>query len=84
LGWDALIDQEAHPIKVAAMEALRVIGGPLSARELWLIDIGAGAPYGTVAYHVRAMADLKVIVQTHKAPARGSEEKFYVLRSAEA
>jgi len=78
-----LINEEIHPIKVASIEALRVIGGPLSARELWLIGVGDGAAYGTVAYHVRALADLKVTVQTHKAPARGAEEKFYALRSAD-
>lgn len=37
--------------------------------------------YGNVAYHVKALADLGFIQQTHKRPARGTMEKFYALPS---
>jgi hypothetical protein len=79
--WTALIDAQVHPIKVAVVEALRWVGGPLSARELWLIGVGEPV-YGNVAYHVKTLADDGLLTQTAKAPARGSVEKFYVLTSA--
>lgn len=79
--WPALIDSQVHPVKVAAVEALRWIGGPLSARELWLIGVGEPV-YGNVAYHVKALADDGLLIHTAKAPARGSVEKFYVLTPA--
>lgn len=80
--WDRLIELEIHPVKIAVIETLRVIGGPLSARDLWLIGVGGGVGYQAVAYHVRALADCEITEQTHKVPARGSEEKFYVLRAS--
>ncbi len=74
--WPVLIDSQVHPVKVAVVEALRWIGGPLSARELWLLGVGEPV-YGTVAYHVKNLADLGLIVQAAEAPTRGSLEKFY-------
>lgn len=80
--WSALIDQHVHPLKVAIVEALAWVGGPLSAKELWLLDVG-DPNYGNVLYHLTAMIDLGVLRRTHESPARGSAEKFYVLVSAE-
>ncbi len=79
--WTALIDAQVHPIKVAVVEVLRWIGGPLSARELWLIGV-SDPVYGNVAYHVKCLVDDGLLIQTAKAPARGSVEKFYVLTPA--
>jgi hypothetical protein len=78
--WASLIDDQVHPVKVAVVEVLRLVGGPLSARDLWLIGVGEPA-YSTVCYHVKALADLGLIEQTHRRPARGSVEKFYVIRA---
>jgi len=79
--WTALIERQVHPIKIAVLEALRWVGGPLSARELWLIGVGDPV-YGTVAYHVKSLADEGLLIHTVSTPARGSVEKFYVLPSA--
>ena len=63
------------------IEALRWLGGPLSAREIWLLGVGE-PKYGTVAYHVKALVDLGLLIQAAESPRRGSLEKFYVLTSA--
>jgi hypothetical protein len=76
--WPSLIECQVHPVKVAAVEALRWIGGPLSARELWLIGMGDPA-YATVCHHVKFLLDLGFIELTHQRPRRGAMEKFYVL-----
>jgi hypothetical protein len=81
--WSVLIDKTVHPLKVAIVEALAWVGGPLSAKELWLLDVG-DPKYGNVAYHLTALIDLEVLKRTHESPARGSAEKFYVLVSAAA
>jgi hypothetical protein len=76
--WPALIDYQVHPVKVAVVEALRWVGGPLSAREIWLLGIGEPV-YGTVAYHVKALVDLGFLKQSALSPARRTVEKFYVV-----
>jgi len=78
--WPSMISCHIHPLKIAAVEALRWIGGPLSAKELWLIGVGEPV-YGNVAYHVKVLVDLGLIQQTHERPARGAMEKFYGLPS---
>jgi hypothetical protein len=80
-GWPALIDSQVHPVKVAVIEALQWVGGPLSAREIWLMGTGE-LEYGTVAYHVKALLKLGHITPTAMSPVRGSLEKFYVLTHA--
>jgi hypothetical protein len=78
--WHSLVDRQVHPIKVAAVEALRWVGGPLSAREIWLLGVG-DPKYQNVAYHVKNLADIGLLEQTHETPNRGSVEKFYIFRS---
>lgn len=75
--WPALIDSQVHPVKVAVIEALRWVGGPLSAREVWLMGVGE-PEYGTVAYHVKTLVDLGLLTHVASSPARGSVEKFHV------
>lgn len=76
--WPALIELHVHPVKVGVIEALRWVGGPVSAKELW--RLGVGEPdYGIVAYHVKALADHSFLEHVAASPARGSAEKFYVL-----
>src|SRR3954454_17573416 len=75
--WPGLLDSQVHPVKVAVVEALRWVGGPLSAREVWLMDIGE-PEYVTVAYHVKSLVDLGLLTQVASSPARGSVEKFHV------
>lgn len=80
-GWPTLIDCQVHPVKVAVVETLRWVGGPLSARELWLVGVGEPV-YGNVAYHVKTLVDLGLLIHTASTPARGTVEKFYVLTDA--
>lgn len=77
--WSPEIAAYVHDVKVAIIEALDWIGGPLSATELWLV-LGPGHyEYQTVLNHVRSLAKRKCIEQVDVRPARGSEEKYFVL-----
>jgi hypothetical protein len=76
--WSSLIEKEIHEVKVAVVEALDWIGGPLSAKELHLI-LDERHRYQTVAHHINGLAKQGVIEQTHVRPARGAEEKYYLL-----
>jgi hypothetical protein len=76
--WPVLVDTHVHPVRLAVVEAFGWIGGPLSARELWLLGVGEPV-YDNVAYHVRFLLELGLLRQTHRSKARGSHEKFYVL-----
>ena len=76
--WSFLIDMEIHEVKVAAIEALDWIGGPLSATELHLI-FDERYRYQTIAHHINGLAKRKLIQQTHVRPARGAGEKYYLL-----
>jgi hypothetical protein len=80
--WPTLIESQVHPVKVAVIEAMQWVGGPLSAREIWLMDVGEPA-FGTVAYHVKTLVELGVLTHIANSPARGSVEKFHVLARAE-
>lgn len=53
--WDALVPHVVHPIKVAALEAMRWIDEPFSAVDL---DRMHADPPGVraVAYHLRVLA----------------------------
>lgn len=77
-----MISIHIHEVKVAAIEALDWIGGPLSAKELWVILDPGRYAYPTVAYHVKNLCDLELIELTDSVPRRGSAEKFYVLKAA--
>jgi hypothetical protein len=76
--WQPLVDNDVHPVKVAVVEALRWVGGPLSAREIWLMGVGEPL-YGNVAYHFKVLVDLGLLKQSAESPARGSAERFYVV-----
>jgi predicted transcriptional regulator len=75
-----LIESQVNPVKVAVIEALHWVGGPLSAHEVWLM--GVGAELSTVAYHVKTLVDLGILTHVAEAPVRGSLEKFHVLTPA--
>jgi predicted transcriptional regulator len=82
--WSRVIDSHVHEVKVAVIEALNWIGGPLSAKELWLIFGPQRYPYPTVAFHVKALAKAGLVQQTDARQARGSSEKYYVLGAVAA
>jgi predicted transcriptional regulator len=76
--WPALIDKSVHEVKVAIVEALWWIEQPLSAKELWEI-LGVGRYVaGTVAYHVKSLKDMGLIVPTSERAARGARETYYL------
>src|SRR5215203_3541139 len=80
--WSDLVPFFIHPIKVAAIEALFWIDGPLSPVELErLFDVDEYS-LGVVAYHVKELAKRGVIVQTGERQVRGARESFYFFPSS--
>jgi hypothetical protein len=80
LDWDALVPRPAHPIKVAALEAMRWIDEPFSAVDL---DRMHDDPPGTprIAYHLRVMAfDLTALRLYREETIRGVHRKLYFVR----
>lgn len=76
--WQALIDHSVHEVKVSIIEALAWIKQPLSANELYLILRPKQHSFGTVAYHLKALSDLGLIVATDERAARGARETYYL------
>lgn len=67
-----------HPLR---LDCLRRIGASTAARGLSpreLADI-TGQPLGNVSYHVRTLADHKVIKLVKKIPRRGAIEHYYAV-----
>lgn len=80
LDWGVLISCTFHPVKVAALEAMRWIDEPFSAVDL---DRMHDDPPGihTTAYHLRALAfDLPVLRLYKEEPIRGAKRKLYFFR----
>lgn len=71
----------AHPLRVAILREL-VEDGELSPKLLTARIGGYTLP--AVAYHVRALADAGVIVETRTEPRRGAQEHFYVPKAEAA
>jgi len=80
LDWDALVPSAIHPVRVAALEAMRWIDEPFSAVDL---DRMHGDPPGVplIAYHLRALAfDLPVLRLYGEEAIRGAQRKLYFFR----
>jgi hypothetical protein len=75
--WNKLLSLEVHPTRLLIVEAMEWIEVPVSSvaldSTLDLHDVNH------VAYHVRKLAEGKVIVQVGQRPVRGATEHFYVL-----
>lgn len=77
--WDLLVPHVVHPLKVAIVEAMHWVGRPLSASDLTKLIDDPEFGLSHVSYHLRKLADGKVIEKVHQRQLRGSIEKFYVV-----
>jgi len=81
LDWDVLVPRTVHPIRVAAVEAMRWIDEPFSAVDL---DRMHDDPPGVeaTAYHMRVLAfDLLVMRLYDEETIRGARRKLYYFRN---
>lgn len=78
MDWDALIGRLVHPTQVAIIEAMQWIDRPLSPVELVRVFDGE-IPLSSLAYHVRRLAELDVLVNVGMRQVRGAREHFYTL-----
>lgn len=74
--WAALTPLLIHPMKAAIIEALQWIGEPLSASDLRKI-FDLEFSLSLVSYHLRDLAERKILVEVRSRPVRGSIERFY-------
>jgi hypothetical protein len=79
--WDTIVALTVHPIKVAAVEAMRWIEEPFSAIDLTrMYDKPPSLP--TAAYHLRALAfDLPILRLYKEEMLRGAKRKIYFFRN---
>jgi hypothetical protein len=77
-GWGPAFFSLIHPVKIAAVEAFAWTREPLSALLVYEV-LGRDWPFGTVAYHVRRLAEAGVLVERYSEPRRGAREHFYAL-----
>lgn len=75
-GWEAFISHFVHPVKVAVVEALLWVGGPLSAAQLAKIFSGRGETFDepNVRYHVRHLLEAGVL-EVVQCDAFGEESR---------
>lgn len=66
-----------HPIRLQVLELLELADGSRSPKQL--ADLLGDQSLGVVSYHVRVLADDRLIRQTRTRPRRGAVEHFYAL-----
>lgn len=76
--WETSLFSLLHPVQIAAVEAFDRIDQPLSSLLVYEV-LGRAWPLGTVAYHVRRLADKGVLEERYREPRRGATEHFYGL-----
>jgi DNA-binding transcriptional ArsR family regulator len=76
--WSAAFFSLIHPAKVAIVEALERTGEPMSAVALYYVLDGEWS-FGTVAYHVRRLAERGVLEERFQGRVRGATEHFFGL-----
>jgi hypothetical protein len=77
--WSRVLSM-LHPVQIAVVEAFDWIDEPISATLLFDV-FGRDVRLGTVAYHLRRLADAGVLVWRYDEPRRGTHEHFYALVS---
>lgn len=79
--WSDLIRAYIHPAKIVIGEAIQITGQPLSAKEISRMSSDE-FNLGELSYHLRALAKIGLLEQTHAAPMRGAREVFYFFDSS--
>jgi len=78
--WDALVPRIVHPRKVAIIETMAWMDRPFSAVELSRV-FDEEENLGLISYHLKALADMGVVVKVGARPVRGALENFYFFAS---
>lgn len=73
-GADALLAALRHPTRRSILQDMAKFRDPISPCEL---SERLDEPLSNVSYHVRVLADRKVIELVDTAPRRGSMQHFY-------
>jgi predicted transcriptional regulator len=76
--WETALFSLLHPAQIAVVEAHVWIGEPMSSKRLHEV-LGGTWPLGTIAYHVRRLAQKGVLEERYREPVRGVVEYFYGL-----
>jgi hypothetical protein len=76
--WSLALFSLLHPVQIAAVEAFDRIGEPMSALLVYEV-LGREWSFGTVAYHVRRLAEADVLAREFVLPVRGAHEHFFLL-----
>lgn len=77
--WDLLVPF-IHPLKIAAIEALRWVGEPLSASEIAKLIDAEKVTVSHVSYHLVKLAEAGALEVVRTRQVRGATEKFYFFR----
>jgi hypothetical protein len=83
IDWDDFAPHIAHPTREAIVEAIRRIDEPLSARDLKRVIDDPTFHLAYFSYHVTALANEGILVESGDRSAGASVEKLYLLRSSE-
>jgi hypothetical protein len=69
-GWEVYVPQFVHPVKVAIVEALLCIGGPLSAAQFTNLFSGEGDSFreSNLRYHLRRLVKVGVLEVARSSP----------------
>jgi hypothetical protein len=76
--WSKGLFSLLHPVQIGMVEAFAWIDDPMSATLLFEV-FGRTVRLGTIAYHLRRLADAGVLVWRYDEPRRGTHEHFYAL-----
>jgi hypothetical protein len=76
--WSTALFSLLHPAQIAMVEAFEWIEEPMSATILYQV-LGRTFVLGTIAYHVRRLADAGVLTLRYSEPRGGTREHFYGL-----
>ncbi len=80
--WNVVVPHVMHPLQVAVVEAMVWIDVPLSPSDLTQIFMEQ-LPLEDVAYHVRRLTDIEVLVQVEARANRGWQRKWFFLAGRE-
>jgi hypothetical protein len=81
LDWGALLSRSVHPTRLWIIEAMRVIGQPLSAADLERILEGRQST-SAISYHMNTLAKIGIIRQVEMRQVRGTWKRLYDFTAA--